>query len=106
MGGQGHGKHVRPLTARSGIPITTARPDQALEQTGHATEVLRASALCPREPAAELWRSAVRRRFSLMKVDYVPLLQVQRELHDIPRGYGRFKHYLRTIFQEDGLGMR
>src|SRR5262245_57289109 len=41
-----------------------------------------------------------------MKLDYIPLLQVQRDLHDIPRGYGRFKHYLRTIFQQDELGAR
>jgi hypothetical protein len=41
-----------------------------------------------------------------MKLDYVPLLQVQRDLHDIPRGHGRFRQYLRTIFRPDELGMR
>jgi hypothetical protein len=33
-----------------------------------------------------------------MKLDYVPLLRVQRELHDIPRGRARFRMYLRTMF--------
>lgn len=32
-----------------------------------------------------------------MQIEYVPLLQLQRELHDIPRGMGRFRQYLRTI---------
>ena len=32
-----------------------------------------------------------------MKLDYVPLLRVQRELHDIPLGRERFREYLRTI---------
>lgn len=41
-----------------------------------------------------------------MNLDYIPLLQVQRDLHEIPRGYGRFQHYLRTIFDQDELGMR
>jgi hypothetical protein len=41
-----------------------------------------------------------------MNLEYIPLLQVQRDLHAIPRGYGRFRHYLRTIFQQDELGMR
>ncbi len=37
-----------------------------------------------------------------MKLDYVPLLQVQRELHDIPPGQSRFQQYLRTIWSPDG----
>jgi hypothetical protein len=37
-----------------------------------------------------------------MKLDYVPLLQIQRELHDIPPGMGRFREYLRTIWSPDG----
>jgi hypothetical protein len=41
-----------------------------------------------------------------MKLDYVPLLQIQRDLYDIPRGHGRFEHYLRTMFPQDELGMR
>lgn len=41
-----------------------------------------------------------------MRLDYVPLLQVQRDLHDLPRDPGRFQQYLRTIFQDDDIGMR
>ena len=41
-----------------------------------------------------------------MQIEYVPLLQTQRDLHSMPRNYERFKHYLRTIFQQDELGMR
>src|SRR3954452_14153976 len=37
-----------------------------------------------------------------MDLDYVPLLKVQRELHEIPRGMGRFREYLRTIWSPDG----
>jgi hypothetical protein len=46
-----------------------------------------------------------------MKLDYVPLLRVQRELHDIPRDVKingvpkRFLHYLRTLGSEDGTGL-
>jgi hypothetical protein len=36
-----------------------------------------------------------------MKLDYVPLLKVQRELHDIPRGMARFRQYVRVIFGQD-----
>ena len=41
-----------------------------------------------------------------MQLDYVPLLQTQRDLQGLPRNYARFKQYLRTIFQSDDLGMR
>lgn len=41
-----------------------------------------------------------------MQLEYVPLLQVQRDLHEMPRNYERFQRYLRTIFQDDELGMR
>ena len=37
----------------------------------------------------------------IMNLDYVPLLQVMRELHTIPRGRERFSQYLRTIFPLD-----
>lgn len=44
-----------------------------------------------------------------MNVGYVPLLRLQRELQDIPRGQApdfnglkRFKQYLRTVLGEDG----
>ncbi len=36
-----------------------------------------------------------------MKLNYVPLLQLQRELYVIPRGMGRFRLYLRTMVNED-----
>ena len=32
-----------------------------------------------------------------MKLDFVPLLQVQRELYDIPLGWTRFKSYLEVM---------
>ncbi len=37
-----------------------------------------------------------------MRLEYVPLLKVQRDLHDIPRGEGRFRRYLRTVFPGGG----
>src|SRR5262245_30044320 len=43
-----------------------------------------------------------------MNIDYVPLLRIMRDLHDIPRGspphfngLKRFREYLRTIFPQD-----
>lgn len=36
-----------------------------------------------------------------MKLDYVPLLQVQRDLQGIPRGYGRFLKYLSVMIGRD-----
>src|SRR5436309_1678639 len=36
-----------------------------------------------------------------MKLDYVPLLRVMRELQSMPRGMERFHQYLRTIFPRD-----
>ena len=32
-----------------------------------------------------------------MRIEYVPLLKVQRELYDLPRGFDRFREYLRTM---------
>lgn len=32
-----------------------------------------------------------------MKLDYIPLLKVQRELYEIPRGMGRFRAYLAAL---------
>lgn len=37
-----------------------------------------------------------------MNLDYVPLLQIARDLHGIPRGMERFRRYLRTIGSPDG----
>jgi hypothetical protein len=40
-----------------------------------------------------------------VKLEYVPLLQVQRELQDMPREYQRFRQYLRTITAPDGRSL-
>lgn len=32
-----------------------------------------------------------------MKLDYVPLLQIQRDLYRLPRGFERFQEYLKTM---------
>src|SRR5262245_48455096 len=47
-----------------------------------------------------------------MKLDYIPLLPIQRELQSIPRGQPptfnglkRFRHYLRSMCSEDGTGL-
>jgi hypothetical protein len=37
-----------------------------------------------------------------MELDYVPLLQIQRDLHGIPRSMERFRTYLRTMLNQDG----
>ena len=33
-----------------------------------------------------------------MRLDYVPLLQIQRDIQGMPKGMDRFRHYLRTIW--------
>ena len=40
-----------------------------------------------------------------MNLEYVPLLRVQRELHGIPPGMGRFRQYLRTLAGQDRLAL-
>ncbi|HXT57083.1 MAG TPA: hypothetical protein VN699_00540 [Pirellulales bacterium] len=35
-----------------------------------------------------------------MKIEFVPLLQVQHDLHLLPRGRGRFQEYLRVMLNE------
>jgi hypothetical protein len=40
-----------------------------------------------------------------MKLEYVPLLRVQRDLQGLPRNYDRFRKYLRTIANQDGTGL-
>lgn len=37
-----------------------------------------------------------------MKLEYVPLLRVAREIQAMPRGLARFRQYLRTILNGDG----
>ncbi|HZN57027.1 MAG TPA: hypothetical protein VFD71_03050 [Planctomycetota bacterium] len=36
-----------------------------------------------------------------MKMDYIPLLCIQRELQGLPRNYARFQQYLRTMLGRD-----
>jgi hypothetical protein len=36
-----------------------------------------------------------------MKIEYVPLLRVQRELQGLPRNHARFQQYLRTVLDRD-----
>jgi hypothetical protein len=40
-----------------------------------------------------------------MQIEYVPLLRIQREIQGVPRGMARFRHYLRTIQNEDGTAL-
>jgi hypothetical protein len=39
---------------------------------------------------------------TVVKLEYVPLFQVQRELQGMPRNYQRFRQYLRVIKSPDG----
>ena len=39
-----------------------------------------------------------------MKLHYVPLLQIQRDLQGLPRNYARFRQYLRTLMNSEGTG--
>lgn len=38
-----------------------------------------------------------------MKLEYVPLLRIQRELQGLPRNYERFRQYLRTLLYDEGV---
>ena len=38
-----------------------------------------------------------------MKLEYMPLLSVQREIQGLPRDYSRFQQYLRMVFDRDGV---
>ena len=40
-----------------------------------------------------------------MNLDYVPVLQVQRDFHVVPRNMSRFRQYLRTIVDQAGTGL-
>jgi hypothetical protein len=44
-------------------------------------------------------------RVHTMKLE-VPLLQLQRELHRIPRGMDRFRQYLRVMLNDDRSDVR
>jgi hypothetical protein len=39
-----------------------------------------------------------------MRLRYVPLLQLQRQLQGLPRDYARFQQYLRTVLNPEGTG--
>ncbi|MFL5241060.1 MAG: hypothetical protein ACJ8FY_03045 [Gemmataceae bacterium] len=41
-----------------------------------------------------------------MKLEYVPLLQLQRDIQGLPRNYKRFRQYLRTITSQGGAGLK
>src|SRR5262245_50516790 len=41
-----------------------------------------------------------------MNIDFVTLLQVQRDLYNIPRGSERFSAYLKAIVNSDGTDVR
>jgi hypothetical protein len=43
---------------------------------------------------------------TVVKLEYVPLFQVQRELQGMPRDYQRFRQYLRTIESPDGRSLK
>jgi hypothetical protein len=36
-----------------------------------------------------------------MKLEHVPLLKIQRELYGIPRGFERFRAYLKTMIDAE-----
>jgi hypothetical protein len=40
-----------------------------------------------------------------MRLEYVPLLQIQRDLHGMPRGMGRFRQYLRVMTGGDDTSL-
>lgn len=41
-----------------------------------------------------------------MNIEFVPLLQVQRDLYSLPRGPERFSAYLKTMVNSDGTDVR
>jgi hypothetical protein len=41
-----------------------------------------------------------------MELEFVPLLQIQRDLHGMPRGMERFREYLRVMLNEQGTDVR
>ena len=38
----------------------------------------------------------------VMRIDFVPLLAIQREIYSVPRGMERFRNYLRTLVDDTG----
>jgi hypothetical protein len=43
---------------------------------------------------------------SKMKLDYVPLLQIQRDLYRLPRGLERFQEYLKTMIDPETADLK
>src|SRR5262249_17845134 len=43
-------------------------------------------------------RAAKSESTTIMNLEYVPLLQIQRDIQAMPRSMYRFRHYLRTIW--------
>jgi hypothetical protein len=41
-----------------------------------------------------------------MKLEYVPLLRIQRNLYELPRGFERFREYLRTMIDPDTADLK
>ena len=41
-----------------------------------------------------------------MNIEFVPLLQIQRDLYSLPKGPGRFRAYLKTMVNSDGTDVR
>src|SRR5215211_1982053 len=41
-----------------------------------------------------------------MNPEYVPLLRVQRDLYELPRGFDRFREYLRTMIDPDTADLK
>lgn len=37
-----------------------------------------------------------------MRIEYIPLLKLQRDVYRMPRGFDRFKHYLQTMVNDTG----
>lgn len=45
---------------------------------------------------------AAERQYQTMRIEFVPLLTVQRQIYSIPRGTERFRNYLRTLVDATG----
>ena len=49
-----------------------------------------------------LMRDVCRDWSGKVQIDHIPLLQIQRDLHDLPRGMERFHEYLRVMVNAEG----
>jgi hypothetical protein len=55
--------------------------------------------------ATRIGPSRQRLECTFVKLEYVPLFQIQRTLQGLPRDYERFRQYLRTIRSPDGKNL-